>query len=48
MEELGCKHPISWKWGCRRDVLLPFVENLVLFGGLELYNELLEGANPII
>jgi hypothetical protein len=41
MEELGCKHLISWKWGYRRDVLLPLAENLVPFGGLELHNELL-------
>jgi len=48
MEELGCKHLISWKWGYIEDILLPFAKNLELFGGLELHNELLEGVNLII
>jgi hypothetical protein len=48
MEELGCKHPIAWKYGCRRDVALSFAKNQMSFGGLELHNELLKCANLII
>jgi len=48
VEELGCICLISWAWGYRGDVFLPFANNLVLFGGLELHNELLKSANPII
>ena len=48
MEELGCKHPISWKWGCRGDVALSFAKNHMSFEGLELQNELLKCANLII
>jgi hypothetical protein len=48
MEELGCKRPISWKWGCRGDVALSFARNPMSFGGLELQNKLLKCANLII
>jgi hypothetical protein len=34
--------------GLKRDVSFPFAKNFVTFGGLELHNELLKGANPII
>ena len=39
IEELGCKHFISWKRGCREDVPLLFTKNCMLFGGLKLHNE---------
>jgi hypothetical protein len=26
IKELECKCLISWKWGCKGDVLLPFVK----------------------
>jgi hypothetical protein len=45
---LECKLLISWKYGCRGDVPLPFAKNFMSFGGLELQNKLLEGTNFII
>jgi len=48
MEELGCKHLISWKEGCRGDVPLPFAKNHMSFGGLELHGEFLEDVNLIL
>jgi hypothetical protein len=49
MKKLGyCKHLISSKYGLRGDVPLPPVKHLMPFGGLELHNELLKGANLII
>jgi hypothetical protein len=48
MEELRCKCPISWKWCFKGDLLISFAKIPMSFGGLKLYNELLEGANSII
>ena len=52
MEELGCECLISWKWGYRGDVILPFSKHPMPFGGpfrgLKLYNELLKDVKPII
>jgi hypothetical protein len=48
MEELGCKHLISWKWVCKGGVVFPFVKNLMPFRGLELHSKLLEDVNLII
>jgi hypothetical protein len=48
IEELGCKRPISWKWGYKGDVLLPFVKTLMPFRVLKFNNKLLESANSNI
>jgi len=48
MEEVGCKRPISWKWSVEGMFFFHFQKSLVPFGCLELHNELIECANPII
>lgn len=48
MEESGCKCPISWKWGCKEDILLLFVKILMPFGSLKLHIKLLESVSLII
>jgi len=47
MEELGCKHSISWKYGYGGDVPLLFAKNRMSFGSLELYNKLNDASSEL-